>query len=209
MYLLLPYIAVSCAYCIDAWHASRMSRVLKPMLMPTLLMGYLALANPVQPLIVFGIVLGFIGDVALMFKGDAAFVTGLAGFLIGHIMYSAWFIQYTMGAFNLWTLAYIPFCACAAAMLFRRLRPGLGKMKLPALAYDAIIFFMSTCAFALMLARPCFASALIWLGSLGFIVSDSILAEGIFIKKRAHHNFKVMSTYTFAQLAITLGAALM
>ena len=87
--------------------------------------------------------------------------------------------------------------------------PGLKQMKLPALCYDIVIFFMSTCAFALLLARPCVGSALIWIGSLSFIVSDSILAEGIFLSERAHHHFKVMTTYTFAQFAIALGAALM
>ena len=82
MYLLLmPYIVISCAYCIDAWRASRLSRILKPLLMPSLLMGYCFAARPVQPLIAIGIALGFVGDVALMLHGDWAFIAGLAGFL--------------------------------------------------------------------------------------------------------------------------------
>lgn len=210
MYLLmLPYIAISCAYCIDAWRASRLSRILKPLLMPTLLMGYCFAARTVQPLVALGLALGFVGDVALMLHSDGAFIAGLAGFLLGHVMYSIWFIMQIGGAFSPWTLVYIPFAAAAGVMLFRRLRPGLKQMKLPVLCYDGVIFFMSTCAFALMLARPCAGSVLIWLGSLSFIASDSILAEGIFLHERAHHHFKVMTTYTFAQFAIALGAALM
>lgn len=210
MYLLLmPYIVISCAYCIDAWRASRLSRILKPLLMPSLLMGYCFAARPVQPLIAIGIALGFVGDVALMLHGDWAFIAGLAGFLLGHVMYSIWFIIQTGGAFSPWTLFYIPLAIAAGVMLFRHLRPGLKQMKLPALCYDIVIFFMSTCAFTLLLARPCVGSALIWIGSLSFIVSDSILAEGIFLSERAHHHFKVMTTYTFAQFAIALGATLM
>ena len=139
MYLLLiPYIAISCAYCIDAWRASRLSRILKPLLMPSLLMGYCFAARPVQPLIAIGIALGFVGDVALMLHGDWAFIAGLAGFLLGHVMYSIWFIIQTGGAFSPWSLFYIPLAIAAGVMLFGHLRPGLKQMKLPALCYDIV-----------------------------------------------------------------------
>ena len=124
MYLLLmPYIVISCAYCIDAWRASRLSRILKPLLMPSLLMGYCFAARPVQPLIAIGIALGFVGDVALMLHGDWAFIAGLAGFLLGHVMYSIWFIIQTGGAFSQWTLFYISLAIAAGVMLFRHLLP--------------------------------------------------------------------------------------
>ena len=210
MYLLmLPYIALACAYCVDAWNESRYSKLLKPLLMPALLIGYLAMARPIQPLMVAGILLGWVGDVALMHENDKAFIVGLGGFLLGHLMYGICFIVNLGGTFNMWTLMYVPFAACAGVMLFRHLKSGLGQMKIPALMYDVTIFLMSTCAFALLLTCPSSGSLLIWLGSLFFIVSDSILAQGIFLKPTRRQHFNVMSTYTCAQFLIALGASLM
>ncbi len=210
MYLLmLPYIALACAYCVDAWNEPRYSKLLKPLLMPVLIIGYCAMARPIRPLMVVGMLLGWVGDVALMHESDKAFIAGLGGFLLGHLMYGIWFIMNLGGAFSPWTLAYVPFAVCAGVLLFRHLRSGLGQMKIPALMYDVTIFLMSTCAFALLLARPSGGSLLIWLGSLFFIVSDSVLAQGIFLKPTRRQHFNVMSTYTCAQFLIALGAALM
>lgn len=210
MYLLmLPYIALACAYCVDAWNEPRYSKLLKPLLMPVLIIGYCAMARPIRPLMVVGMLLGWVGDVALMHESDKAFIAGLGGFLLGHLMYGIWFIMNLSGAFSPWTLAYVPFAVCAGVLLFRHLRSGLGQMKIPALMYDVTIFLMSTCAFALLLARPSGGSLLIWLGSLFFIVSDSVLAQGIFLKPTRRQHFNVMSTYTCAQFLIALGAALM
>ena len=208
-WMMLPFVLLACVYCADAWRGGKYSHLLKPLLMPVLLAGYIAAAHPVQGLVIAGLAMGFVGDVALMRKGDKAFIVGLGAFLLGHLMYAIWFVQRMGGMPGAWTLGYIALAIAAGVLLYRHLKPGLGDMKPAVILYEAVILVMSVAAFALMLARPGWASALRWLGSVSFIVSDSVLAHGIFLGERPRGHFAVMSTYTLAQMLIALGAAMM
>lgn len=210
---LMPYVAISTLYLVSAWRKGRLVRVLKPLLMPSLLAGYMFMARPPQALIVAGLALGFVGDVALMLPeerwGGWGLLAGLGAFLLGHVMYLVWFCQRLDGALAPATLIYLPVAAGMGVGMYRRLRGSLRGLDVPVALYEAAILIMSTGAFALLLARPGAAAALIWLGSACFVVSDSVLAQGIFIGQGRRGGFIVMITYILAQLGIALGAALL
>ena len=200
-----PYVAIAALYLACMRRESGLLRALKPLLMPSLLAGYLMLGDA-QTLIALGLALGFAGDVALMLPRGRGLLAGMGAFMLGHLMYTAYFCVQLGGAPSPWTLAYALAAAGVGVGLYRHLRAALGGMKLPVLLYEAVILFMSVCAFALLIARPGAASALMWLGSVSFVVSDILLAHGLFIGSSRRGRFLVMLTYTAAQLGIAVGA---
>ena len=50
-----------------------------------------------------------------------------------------------------------------------------------------------------------FAASLLVLGSLLFLVSDTVLSCSMFMRKPSHANFSVMLTYISAQALLTTG----
>lgn len=212
MLLYAPYIALAAVYCADAWGKGRLSRYLKPLLMPALLLAYALSAARMDALIVLGLMLGFVGDCALMLPneryGGKPLLIGLGAFMLGHLMYIAHFALRVGGALSPWAAAYLAPELCVGILLYRALAPGLGELKPAVAAYEVVILLMSACAFAALLARPGAAAAGAWLGSACFIASDALLALGMFRGERPRGHFWVMALYTAAQLLIALGAAL-
>ena len=102
MLLYAPYIALAAVYCADAWGKGRLSRYLKPLLMPALLLAYALSAARMDALIVLGLMLGFVGDCALMLPneryGGKPLLIGLGAFMLGHLMYIAHFALRVGGA---------------------------------------------------------------------------------------------------------------
>jgi uncharacterized membrane protein YhhN len=65
----------------------------KPALLPLIIFLYLSLtANPAW-FILGGLIAGWIGDILLLSKRPASFLSGLSSFLIGHIFYIAALLQ--------------------------------------------------------------------------------------------------------------------
>ena len=211
LYWYIPYFLIMCAYDIMHWRTMRGADILKPLLMPSLIMGYMAATGGGNVLIILGLAFGFLGDVALMLPSNSPkqlpLLCGIAAFLLGHIMYAIWCVR-AVHTLNGRAFAFLPIAVFAGYFLFKYLKPGIGNMLLPVLAYEVVILGMSACALILLMSRPCPGSALVWLGSLIFIVSDSFLAERMFLRARPHSGFIVSITYTVAQLLIALGAAL-
>ena len=102
---LAPYVTISALYLACMRRESSLLRALKPLLMPSLLAGYLMLGDA-QPLIALGLALGFAGDVALMLPRGRGLMAGMGAFMLGHLMYMAYFCGQLGGAPSPWTLAY-------------------------------------------------------------------------------------------------------
>lgn len=210
--LYVPYIALSAVYCVDAWGKGRLSRYLKPLLMPALLLAYALSAARIAVLMLLGLILGFVGDCALMLPNERydgkPLLIGLGAFMLGHIMYTTHFAICMGGMFSPWTAVYLVPALCVGIGLYRVLAPGLGEMKPAVVAYEVVILIMSACAFGWLLVRPGAASVCAWAGSVCFIASDALLAMGIFVGERRHGHCWVMVLYTAAQLLIALSAAM-
>jgi uncharacterized membrane protein YhhN len=165
-------------------------------------------ADPYFYLILAGLVLCFAGDICLIFFFNRkVFTAGLAFFLTGHILYVlAFFITagFTTGAWiSLAVMSVISF------FVFTRLRPHLGSMVGPVIAYITIISVMVVAASSLT-ARQDFslqARVLVMAGSLLFYVSDLFVARHRFVEKNIINRYAGLPMYYAAQfmLAFSVG----
>lgn len=182
--------------------------ITKPLLMPLLLFVYLTGAHPPQNLVVLALLCGFLGDVLLMLNtGQTLFTAGLAAFLLGHLCYTAVFLQGAGLAASVWAAlaAAVPY-AVFAAVVTAGLRGLPTRQRYPTLAYLLVILLMSYASLFYMFSNG--ARALpAFLGSLLFIVSDAMLAGERFAGSKPPPG-AVMSAYLAAQGLIILGLML-
>lgn len=130
-----------------------------------------------------GLVLGAVGDVALMFPSERAFLGGLVAFLLGHIAYVIALAGVTPLPGWLGPVAIPP--VIAAAVVLRWLWPHLGSMRGPVIAYVLVITAMAVGALAAQTsARQILdarAAGLLTAGALLFFVSDIAVARDKFV----------------------------
>lgn len=132
-------------------------------------------------LVVSGLVLCAVGDVALIRRDRAWFLTGLVAFLLGHVGYTV--------AFNtlvpMTTLHPVPMAAIAAVSvgLFLYFRPSLGRMLWPGLAYVVALTLMLMSAFAVAVGQGdrLVPGLLIPLGATLFYISDITVVRDRFV----------------------------
>jgi uncharacterized membrane protein YhhN len=162
-------------------------KALSKLLLSSMFVGAaLAAPNPLssysRPLLA-GLVFCLAGDLLLAFPAMICFRLGLIAFLIGHLFYAAAFLPFlTVGAAS---LAALPVTAAAALFIYRGLSPHLGDMKVPVIAYIAIISVMTYLAFCAALEPRLSKSGgiLIFGGAALFYLSDLFVARNRFIKK--------------------------
>ncbi len=166
-------------------------------------------------LILGGLVFSLAGDVLLIFPAPRAFMAGLVAFLCAHLTYTAAFVhlQVTreMGSNPAAELLAAAVLALAAVGVYNILRPGLGGMRLPVIAYMVVI--------SVMLHRA-LAVAFVYNGSPGlpilivggaalFYLSDAILAIDRFRMQGAmpHGRLWSLLAYYDGQLLLALSVA--
>jgi uncharacterized membrane protein YhhN len=155
--------------------------------------------------IVAGLVFSLAGDVLLMLPSDR-FVAGLASFLLGHLCYIAALTQ--EAGFQLAPLALVPLLV-AVGLVYRRLAPGLGSLRIPVILYSLVIVVMAWQALARCGALPGAGPPLAAAGALLFAASDSALALARFQGPFKGSQDLVYATYFAAQwlIAVSLYAA--
>jgi uncharacterized membrane protein YhhN len=155
--------------------------------------------------ILLGLAFSLAGDVLLMLPSDR-FAAGLASFLVAHLCYLAGFTR--EAGFQLALPALLPLLA-AAALVVRRLAPGLGGMRVPVLVYVAALLLMAWQALGRSLVLPGAGPVLAAAGACLFVVSDSALALARFHRPFASSRAVVAITYFAAQwlIALSLHAA--
>ncbi len=193
----------------------RVRLITKPFLMPLLALYYFTSATEltyaVNGLITLGIFFGFVGDVTLLWpKKQAFFMIGLVAFLVGHILY---IIAFTM-AMNLFSMAswwcYLALIGYAAYFYaaFRVFRPYLKEMLIPVVVYMVLLLGMSFVALAVVASTTMGDVQQPWylfIGSLAFIASDSLIANQVFRKAFKYDQVIIMITYILAQFFIVQG----
>ncbi len=187
----------------------------KSFLMPLLILYYFTatteLVYPVNLLIVLGVALGFVGDVTLLWpKKQMLFMIGLVSFLLGHVLYVVAFMM-AMNSFSTtawWCyLALIGYAAYFWAA-FRMFRPYLKEMLVPVVVYMVLLLGMSFVALGVVASTTWGDVKQPWylfLGSLAFIASDSLLANQVFRKAFKYDQAFIMITYILAQFLIVQG----
>jgi uncharacterized membrane protein YhhN len=127
---------------------------------------------PYKYLIIAGLICSMAGDAFLMRPWDR-FVAGLVAFLAAHLFYIVAFtLDIGLGG-SLWTL--IPL-VIYGLVIYIVLSPGLGKLKLPVIAYIIVILVMAWQAWERWSQTGQNGALLAFVGAILFVISDTILA---------------------------------
>jgi uncharacterized membrane protein YhhN len=183
----------------------------KPLLLPFLIIAtYESKPFESKKWLLLGLFFSWIGDIILMFadKGELYFIFGLVSFLVAHLQFIVLFIKqkpetnYKKNSFFwigfLATLAYL-------ASLLLLLFPTLGDLKIPVFVYAATISLMLIEAIKGYFSWQKPTNAVILIGAIFFVTSDSILAINKFYSPLPSASFLIMFTYIVAQYLITSG----
>ncbi len=185
--------------------------ITKPLLMPLLALYYALNNQNINGLILGGILLGWVGDVTLMWpKNEKCFIVGLGSFLLGHILYIITFFKIAGDLSYFKPINYLVLIAYGAFFIgmLRYLKGSLGEMKIPVILYMTLILVMSFASFVLLFLPESTITNILtykwlpFLGSLLFIASDSLLANQLFKKPFKNDQVLIMITYIFAQFCI-------
>ena len=181
----------------------------KPLIVVSLLIFFFSrsrlLDNSIKTLMILALVFSLIGDVALLFDAinPNYFITGLASFLLAHVMYILVFIKQRDKQKK--PLGFIALMLVYAALLFYMLTDGLGDLFVPVIIYMIVILSMSTSAFLRNKQNNLISYNWVFLGAILFMISDSILAIDKFYQPLTLSSISIMLTYALAQYCIVIG----
>ena len=183
----------------------------KSELMPILALFYWCNAPEVNPFIMAALFFGWIGDLFLLKKEKTVyFLAGTAAFLIGHIFYILTFAKISNFYKNVPPFAWL-ILAVGIVLLFAAYFIVLQYKKimiLPGLIYYSAVIFLNftiACCYS-HLNQTAFTVTL--LGSLLFLISDSLLALRSIAKKLPPHTPLIILTYVPAQFLLIMGTLL-
>jgi uncharacterized membrane protein YhhN len=196
----LGLVAYTIAAGADVMLASKGNRRLrwltKPALMPLLAATEVRRSDP---LIVAGLGLSWLGDVALLSEGEGPFTVGLASFLAAHLAYVVALAKRRAGGMRK-SPGLARVYAAAWLGLNLLLWPHTGRLRVPVVVYGSALVAM---ALAALETGDTQASA----GGALFLASDSVLALDTFgVVKTPGIDGLVMLTYAAAQPLIAHGA---
>lgn len=160
-------------------------------------------------LVLSGLILCLIGDVCLIFFfNKKIFTSGLGAFLAGHVMYVIAF--FAMGATG--PVLWITTAACLALStgVFLWLKPHLGSMLGPVIAYVLIITAMVIGASSLKSNDSITITGriLVYAGAILFYISDIFVSRHRFVKKEFLNRAIGLPMYYTAQFMIAFSTGL-
>jgi len=180
----------------------------KSLLIPLLILFYLISTTKIEQLIIYALICCFFGDFFLLFaRKKLFFIAGLLSFFAGHFFYIIAFLKTTSFLSNIpgwFYLSLIPYIFYGF-FIYYRLNPYLSSMKIPVIAYLNVILFMSFASFTRIWEINGIAFWFPFVGSIMFIVSDTLLAIRVFKYNIMRGWISVMIFYICAQLLIILG----
>ena len=187
------------------WGALR--KATKAALMVVLLVYYCVAANPVIVWAVVAIVFSCLGDVFLIRKDEPKFFRlGMVAFLLSHVFYSVTLVVLTE-RWSVVALGVSVAVALVAEVLLPRIINPPKAMRASIIVYGVVILAMSVLALQYVLAAPSVARVLVFLGSVVFIFSDTLMTYFAFGKKPKYFDAITMLPYILAQGLIVYGLA--
>jgi alkenylglycerophosphocholine/alkenylglycerophosphoethanolamine hydrolase len=154
-------------------------------------------------LVLLGILLSLVGDVALLGDSNRLFVIGLAAFLLAHVAY---IVAFSLEA--IWsprTFVYSAVAAGASFLLVRMVWAGAEGVRAPVILYATAISTMVVAALSTLGGRLRLAP-LAAVGAVLFYISDSSLALNRFHQPIPHVAYLSLGVYWLGQLGIALTA---
>lgn len=155
--------------------------------------------------VIFALFFCCLGDIFLEFPH--LFFHGLSAFLVGHVFYGICFLSDLQMSSPLpWWLFLFALIYAAYGLIFcSRLSISDKKMKAAVPVYCGIILLVSFLSLLRVGSSTEYSFWMVFVGTLLFITSDSILAHNRFQKRTPYGGTWVMATYGAAQLVIILG----
>ncbi|WP_003320928.1 lysoplasmalogenase, partial [Alkalihalobacillus alcalophilus] len=150
--------------------------------------------------IILGLIVCMVADGVIIFS----FIGGLVVFLIGHLFYLSAFLKVSVGELKN-KLILLPFILYMGTMGYFLLAAifdsGDTNMVIPVVLYILVIGAMGISA---VWTRNVYAT----IGSLLFIISDSVLAWNLFVESISYSHVWIMTTYYGAQyfIATSIGS---
>ena len=149
----------------------------------------------------------WVGDIALTFSGDTAFLIGLVSFLLGHVAFIATFRHLFRsgwgGTSGLVQAVVTGVLSVQAVAVVISLWEPAGTLAPAIGVYAGVITIMALLGWRMAPGPGVWA---LRLGTTAFVVSDVILAFGKFgAEPIAQGHFWVIGTYIVAQWALTIG----
>jgi uncharacterized membrane protein YhhN len=179
-------------------HQNSLVKITKPLLMPMLMLMSFQL-NIKEKYLYIALFFSLLGDVFLMFSGELYFMLGLGAFLLAHVFYILLFKS--QFKFN---LVRVFLFVGATLSYFMFIKSGIDpNLLLPVSVYCLVITVMGIFAGGRKTNNSSYKLVLI--GSILFIISDSLIAYNKFYASLPASSFWVMSTYGLAQFLIVLG----
>ena len=154
-------------------------------------------------LVVVGILLSLVGDVALLSESENAFIVGLVGFLAAHVVYIVANLGLTVWSPRVAVVAAI--VLAATAVLLRYVRPPVPALRIAVIVYGAALSAMVISAWA-MIGGPLAGAPFAAVGAALFYVSDSSLALNRFHRPIPHVAYLALGVYWLGQIGIALAA---
>lgn len=181
----------------------------KPSILGSLIIFFLihkkGLGISIFRLMILALLFSLAGDILLLFviQSQLFFIAGLVMFLLAHVMYILVFLKKhnkdkKNKIFLMLTVVY-------GIGLFYLLYPGLGTMLIPVMVYMIVILVMSNASYLREKRVSQISYLMVFVGSLLFMTSDSILAFTMFYQPLPMSNIWIMATYATAQLLIVGG----
>jgi uncharacterized membrane protein YhhN len=160
-------------------------------------------------LVLAGLVLCMAGDIFLIFfSSQRLFLAGLVSFLAGHILYALDFC--IVASPGILTAASAVIFPAVGVVVFRWLKPHLGRMLIPVIAYLSIITVMVIGAASLAgnghLPVP--GRILAFSGAMLFYISDIFVARHRFVKKETINRLIGLPLYYLGQFMIAYSTIL-
>jgi uncharacterized membrane protein YhhN len=209
----LPYVLIACAHLAGiSWQVTWLTQWTKPLLIPLLALAFYSNASvrsgaTWQLVCIF--LFSWLGDVLLQFSGTTYFLAGLGSFLLAQISYTSFFIQYPpkgLGSLASKPWGAIPYLLYLICMLWF-LWPGLdAALRIPVAVYSVFLVGMGLSAFGFRQKTKAPWGWWIVLGSILFVLSDSLIALDRFSDMPVWHpRFSIMITYILAQGLLIYG----
>jgi uncharacterized membrane protein YhhN len=174
--------------------------IVTAIIQPHPIRGYFYLLLP-------GLIFCLGGDIFLALPQDRAFLMGLVSFLLGHVLYVICFFY--VAEISHWT-----WIGCLAGILvsipvFIWLRPHLGSMLKPVIAYIIVITIMVVGAWTVLGDSNLNFTGrlLVLIGALSFYLSDLFVARDRFLKSEFTNRLIGLPMYYLGQflLAFSVG----
>ena len=158
--------------------------------------------QPYTLFIMMGLLFCLGGDVFLALPQDRMFLFGLVSFLLGHVCYVIGFVW--IASLGKLTLTGAMVTMVLSGFVFAWLRPHLGPMKKPVIAYILVISLMFIGAWSVlgMTHQPLMARLFVFTGAACFYISDIFVARDRFLKNEFINRLLGLPLYYLAQFMI-------